>query len=372
MWEYKQPVRIVFGNGKINNFNELVTSLNFKRGVLVCDSFLAKCGLADRIVNQSNGLIVSVYDETRPNPTVQNVDACANLLREQKADFVVALGGGSSMDCAKSAASMALLSGSITEYHATGVALPPQHLPLIAIPTTAGTGAEVTCSSVLTNEEKGVKAPIISDNFYPILAIIDPELTYTVPRSVAVGTGLDVLSHAVEGYLSVNHQPICDALAVHAARLVMENLEAACAEPFDPIAKEKLAEASVIAGMAFSIPKTGASHACSFILTNKYKIPHGEACGLTLDYFIRINADAENGRMHRFAQLLGYKDCYDFCDQIAMLKKRLGARVDLRDLHLNQDDLNALVVGSRHPNMNNSPVYITDDMLRTMYTEMIF
>ncbi len=367
MWEYKQPVKIIFGGGQVNRFGEIVTALGYKRGVLVCDSFLAKNGFAAKMVEQSQGLLTAVYDGTRPNPTVENVDSCAALLRQQQADFVVALGGGSSMDCAKAAACMAATGESITKYHATGVPLPPEHLPLVAIPTTAGTGAEVTCSSVLTNEEKGFKAPILSDNFYPVLAIVDPELTYTVPRRVAVGTGLDVLSHAVEGYLSVHHQPVCDAVAVHAARLVMEYLEAACAPETDPAAKEKMAEASVMAGLAFSIPKTGASHACSFILTNKYGIPHGEACGLTLDYFIRVNAEAEGGRMHQFARLLGYEDCYAFCDAIAGLKKRLGARVDLKDLKLTEEDLELLVKGSHHPNMDNSPTKITDEMLREMY-----
>lgn len=367
MWEYKQPVRIIFGNGEFKRINEIVTSMNYSRGVLVCGDFWTKCGLTQRMLQQSNGLLTAAYDAIDANPTVKNVDECAQLLREQNADFVLAVGGGSVMDCAKAAASMAVIGGSITKYHATGVPLPAQHLPLIAVPTTAGTGAEVTCSSVLTNEETNKKAPIISDNFYPILAIVDPELTYSAPRRVSVGTGLDVLAHAVEGYLSVNHQPICDAIAVHAARLVMENLDASCAENFDPDARANMAEASIMAGMAFSIPKTGASHACSFVLTNDYHIPHGEACGLTLDYFIRINADAENGRMHRFARQLGYKDCYEFCDEIAALKKRLGARVDMRDLNLTQQDLEHLVTASRHPNMNNSPVHITDDMLREMY-----
>lgn len=371
MWEYKQPVKIIFGNGEIHRFREIIQSLGYHRGVLVCDSFLAQNGFAARMVEESQGLLRAVYDGTRPNPTVDNVDQCAALLRQEQADFVVALGGGSSMDCAKSAASVAVTGDSITKYHATGVALPPEHLPLVAIPTTAGTGAEVTCSSVLTNVEKGFKAPIISDNFYPVLAIVDPELTYTVPRRVAVGTGLDVLSHAVEGFLSVNHQPVCDALALHAARLVMTHLEAACGEEIDPVAKEKMAEASVIAGMAFSIPKTGASHACSFILTNRYGIPHGEACGLTLDYFIRVNAEAEGGRLHQFAKQLGYRDCYDFCDAIAALKQRLGARVDLKDKNLTQEDLEQLITGSRHPNMDNSPTKITDEMLREMYQSFL-
>lgn len=371
MWCYKQPVTIYFGNGELARFAEIIANQGVTRGILVCDPFLSQNGLAKKLVESSNGILVGIFDEVQPNPTVKNVDDCAALLRSSKADLVVALGGGSAMDCAKAAASVAVGDSSITCYHATGVAVPPEHLPLVAIPTTAGTGAEVTCSAVLTNEEKGFKAPILSDNFYPCIAIVDPELTYTVPKKVTVGTGLDVLAHAIEGYLSINHQPVCDAVAVHATRLVFQYLETACGAEIDKLAKEKMAEASVMAGMAFSIPKTGASHACSFILTNKYGIPHGEACGLTLDYFVRINAEAEGGRMHQFARMVGYEDCYKLADAIASLKKRIGARVDMKDLSLTREDVEKLVVGSRHPNMNNSPVAITDDMLRSMYGEFI-
>lgn len=371
MWIYKQPVKIFFGNGQLRNFAATIAELGFSKGVLVCDSFLEQNGIAQQLMTDSGGLLVASYSDVRPNPTVINVDGCAALLRSTGADFVVALGGGSVIDCAKAAATVATVQESIVVYHGTGTPLPATHLPLVAIPTTAGTGAEVTCSAVLTNEQKGVKAPILSDNFYPVAAIVDPELTYTVPKRVCAGTGLDVLAHAIEGYLSVNHQPICDAVAVHAARLVMCNLEAACGAQLDVVAKEKMAEASVMAGLAFSIPKTGASHACSFVLTNRYHIPHGEACGLTLPYFVRVNADAEGGRMHSFAQLLGYTDCGALCDAIEELQRRIGARTDLRDLGLIEADLSLLVEKSRHPNMNNSPTPITNEMLYTMYRSFI-
>lgn len=367
MWFYKQPVDIHFGNGALEKLGEIATKLGVTRGVLVCDPYWSGNGLVDKLVKQHNGLLFAIYDNVCQNPTIVNVDECAALLRDIRADFVVALGGGSAIDCAKAAATMATCEGSVAAYHATGVAMPAVHLPLIAVTTTSGTGAEVTCSAVLTNEKKGFKAPILSDNFYPVAAIVDPRLTYSVPRRVAVGTGLDVLAHAVEGYMSVNHQPICDAVAVQAAQLVFTYLEAACDEKLNELAKEKMSEASVMAGMAFSLPKTGASHACSFVLTNRFGIHHGEACGLTLDYFVRINADCENGRMHQFAKQLGFLDCIDLSDGIAKLKVRLGARTDLHDLGLNTGDLETLVQGSHHPNMNNSPTPITDEMLREMY-----
>lgn len=272
------------------------------------------------------------------------------------------------MDCAKAAASVALTSDSIRKYHGTGVAMPEKHLPLIAVPTTAGTGSEVTCVSVLSDHANGKKAPIVSEGFYPAAAIIDPELTYTMPPQVTAGTGIDVLSHAIEGYWSKGHQPICDVLAMHAAELAFKYVYRAYRKPDDEEAREKMCEASLIAGLAFTLPKTTSSHACSFPLTNIYHIPHGEACGLTLDYFIRINAKGEGGeRVEEFARRIGFKDAEEMADAVLELKKKMGLRCDLKDLELDDDQIAELVRISRHPNLYNNPVEITDEMLDEMY-----
>ena len=292
----------------------------------------------------------------------------AEIIRQNNIGFVVALGGGSPMDCAKAAASVALTQDSIRKYHGTGVALPAEHLPLIAIPTTAGTGSEVTCVSVLSDHANGKKAPIVSEGFYPAAAIIDPELTYTMPPAVTAGTGIDVLSHAIEGYWSKGHQPICDTLAIHAAALVFKYLYRAYENPSDEEAREKMCEASVIAGLAFTLPKTTSSHACSFPLTNIYHIPHGEACGLTLDYFVRINARGTGSeRVETLAKALGFADAEALADAIFALKQKLGLRCDLKDLHLEEEQIAELVKISRHPNLYNNPVEITDEMLDKMY-----
>lgn len=216
------------------------------------------------------------------------------------------------MDCAKAAASVALTPDSIRKYHGTEVAMPQEHLPLIAIPTTAG-------------------------------------------------TGIDVLSHAIEGYWSKGHQPICDVLAMHAADLVFKYLYRAYENPGDEEAREKMCEASLIAGLAFTLPKTTSSHACSFPLTNIYHIPHGEACGLTLDYFMRINAKGEGKeRIQEFAEKLGFKDAEEMADAVFELKKKMGLRCDLKDLELDDEQIAELVRISRHPNLYNNPVEITE------------
>lgn len=366
-WEYLQPVVIKFGNGIRKELKTVAESLGCKDGLLVSDPFFVSSGLAEQIVAESEGILTGIYGEVSPNPDVTEVDACAKVIREKKHGFVVALGGGSALDCAKAAASICLTKDSIRKYHGTGEAMPQEHLPLIAVPTTAGTGSEVTCVSVLTDHANGKKCPIVSNAFYPSVALIDPELTYSMPPKVTASTGIDVLCHAIEGFWSKGHQPVCDALALHAAKLVFAYLKRAYTDGSDTEAREKMAEASVIAGMAFTLPKTTASHACSFPLTNIHHIPHGEACGLTLDYFARINAKAENGRLEGFAQELGFPSVDKMADAIHTLKEELGLRNDLKDLQLNEEQIEELVRISRHPNLYNNPVEITDEMLRKMY-----
>ena len=334
------------------------------------DPFFMKSGLAEKIVETSEGVLTGIYSQISPNPEVVEVDACAEQIRESQIDFLVALGGGSALDCAKAAGSICFTEDSIRKYHGTGENMPQKHLPLIAIPTTAGTGSEVTCVAVLSDKELGKKGPIVSNGFYPSIALIDPELTYTLPPYMTASTGIDVLCHALEGFWSKGHQPVCDALALHACKIVFRYLKTVYNNPQDKEARAKMAEASVIAGLAFTLPKTTSSHACSFPLTNLLHIPHGEACGLTLDYFARINADAQNGRVHEFAKELGFKDMYDMADAIHQLKTDIGLRTNLKEFNLTDEQVADLVRISRHPNLYNNPIDITDEMLNEMYQSM--
>lgn len=371
LWDYQQPVAIRFGNGRVREIKDVAAEMGLTEGgLLVSEKLFVTNGTAEKIVKDSEGTISEIFSDFSPNPDVTEVDKAAALIREKHLKFVVAMGGGSAMDLAKSAASIAFTNDSIADYHGTGKAMPQEHLPIIAVPTTAGTGSEVTCVSVLTNRALGKKAPIVSDGFFPSVAIIDPELTYSVPPHVTASTGMDVLSQAIEGYWSKGHQPICDACAIHAAPLVFKYLPIAVAEPDNAEARQKMCEASVIAGLAFTLPKTTSSHACSFPLTNIYGIPHGEACGLTLDWFARVNADAQHGRVQEFARAIGFKNVDAMADAIQELKVKVGLRTGLKDLNLNAEQIADLVRISRHPNLYNNPVEIADDMLQDMYEHL--
>ena len=179
-----------------------------------------------------------------------------------------------------------------------------------------------------------------------------------------------MLCHAVEGFWSKGHQPVCDALALHATKIVFRYLRDVVKNPTYKEGRARMAEASVIAGLAFTLPKTTSSHACSFPLTNLLHIPHGEACGLTLDYFARINAEAENGRVHDFAREVGFADMYEMADAIHHLKVDIGLRTNLKEYNLTDEQVADLVRISRHPNLYNNPVEITDEMLNEMYQSM--
>lgn len=366
-WLYTQPVTILFGEGEVKKLASIAEKMNVKKGMLISTPFFVRNGFSEQLKKETDGVISVVFSDVSPNPDVTEVDACAALLTSENIDFVVALGGGSVLDLAKAAATMCLTTDSVCKYHGTGVAVPQEHLPLIAIPTTSGTGSEVTCVSVLTDHSNGKKSPIVSHGFYPDYAIIDPELTYSMSPYITACTGIDVLSHALEGYWSKGNQPICDALALHALELVFEYLPIAFDNGQDKLAREKMCEASLIAGLAFTIPKTTSSHACSFPLTNIYGIPHGEACGLTLDYFARIN---DIPRVEKLAKKLGFDTVEKMADAILYLKKHMKLRTDLKEFQLTEEKIAELVTISRHPNLYNNPVDITDAMLSDMYHSM--
>ena len=290
LWKFLDPTEIHFGKGARQTLPEVVASFG-ERPILVTDS-----GLVDLpIIDDLRGRLpedTPVFAEVEPNPTVQMVDALCGLIDEHDADVLVAAGGGSSLDCAKAAGSVSQQGGPARKYHSEDGVLDGRHLPLIAIPTTAGTGSEVTPISVLGDPEKGVKAPLVHDNFFPAVALVDPELTLSMPPKVTASTGFDALAHAVEGYWSRNHNPISDALALEAVRLFYEYYPRVAADGSDADAREGMSLTALLGGMAFQAPKNAAVHACSFPFSATYHLPHGTACALTLDHFMRYNAPA--------------------------------------------------------------------------------
>ena len=201
MWKFYQPANVIFGEGELANIGRYLEEMGLKKALLVADGFLVESGVAARVEECAKGAVAAISSDVEPNPTIQNVDAAANKAKKAKADCIIALGGGSAMDCAKGAAA-ALAEGCPAAELLEGRPV-TKALPVIAIPTTAGTGSEVTAGAVLSDKERGIKASVFSPAIFPRLALVDPELTYTVPAKVTAATGLDVLAHAFDAMTSV-------------------------------------------------------------------------------------------------------------------------------------------------------------------------
>ena len=371
-WEFSLPVKIYFGTDKIKELPKIIEELGYKRGVLVCSNTLKKNGVADEIIENSKGRLVATFSDIRPNPTTDNINDCVKVLRENNADFAVALGGGSPMDCCKAACAIAKGDDIIEGYHTGGKPINKDEvIPMIAVATTSGTGSEITNISVLTDLQKNVKSTMNDPLMYPKAAIVDPRLTLSVPPQVTASTGLDVLAHALESVWSVLHQPICESCSVHATKLVFKWLYKAYSEPNNLEAREKMAEASIVAGVAFSNPRTAGSHACSFPLTNLYGVPHGEACAMTLDFFTRYNAEAENGRLNKFARDCGFADAYELADAITNLKKQMGMACTLTEIGVKTDEeIEILTKMSMTPLMERNIIPLSYYDIKNMYISM--
>lgn len=373
-WEFNLPVKLAFGNNRHEQIFDYICEIGGEVGVLVCSRSFAGNGLADKLVKLSGGKIKAVFSDIRPNPTTDNVNACVDVMRSIGADFAVALGGGSPMDCCKAACAIAKGDDKIEAYHSGGKAISADEaIPMIAVTTTSGTASEVTNISVLTDLAKNLKQPMNDPAMYPKIAVIDPVLTLTVPPQITASTGLDVLSHAIESYWATLNQPICSACSVYAARLVFEYLERAYNHPDDLLAREKMAEASIVAGVAFSHPRTTGSHACSFPLTNIYGVPHGEACAFTLDYFVKFNAKHadEDGRITAFAKDCGFDTPDAMADEIAAMKRRMGMRTNLSQIGCTTDEqIRELTQKSMSMLMKRNPIELTEENIYNMYINL--
>lgn len=369
MWTYKQPTEIRFGIGTRRHLPELVARFG-KRPVLITDSALRNTPMVREILATLEP-DARLFSDVEPNPTVDSVDSAVCEIAAHGCDVVVAIGGGSSLDCAKAAAAVAAQGGSARHYHSGGKPLGGERLPLIAIPTTAGTGSEVTPIAVLDDPQKGLKAPFAHDAMYPSVALIDPELTVTMPRYVTACTGLDALAHAVEGYWSINHQPMCDLFALKAVELIIRNLPVVLEDGTNIEARSAMSEAAMLAGLAFQLPKNAAVHACSYPLCTIYHLPHGAGCAMTLDHFIRFNAEVMGDRGEALARAAGVSNMAALAEVVAELKRRAGLPARLSEIGVTTESLDELVRASFVPLMNNNPRKVTASDLRALYMSML-
>jgi choline dehydrogenase len=298
------PTRIVHGVGSLALLGELVDELGMRRPMLVTDTGVAAIGLAAKAHEQIPDAVV--FADVYPNPDIELVTRAAETYADERCDGLVALGGGSSVDTAKSIGVVAVQGGSIADYEYDHEPITSRIPPLVAIPTTAGTGSEVTLWAVITDHERKIKfnvggTPLIGAH----VALLDPELTVGLPPAVTAATGMDALAHAIECYTCDYHQPFNDAVALHAMELVAQSLKAAYDDGSKIEARTQMMHAALLGGMAYGTESAGAAHAMSQSAGGVHDCPHGALTARVLGPVCEYNAPAAPERYARIAQALG-------------------------------------------------------------------
>ena len=296
-FSFSVPQNITVGKGSLAKLPEIVKKSGGSHAFLMSGPHLAKMGLVEKAAESLKvaGIAVDTFTEIEGNPSVETVDKATAAFKESGADFIVAFGGGSPMDVAKAVGVTAKYGGSITEYEGAHK-VPGPIIPLIAIPTTAGTGSEVTAFSVITDHSRDYKLTVFSYEILPAYAILDAELLTTAPASVAAACGIDAFIHAEEAYISTAASPFSDAMAEKAMSLIGKNIRRFVANRGDIEAAEAMLVGSLFAGIAFSFARLGNVHAMSHPVSAFFDVPHGVANAVLLPVIAEYNALADHGR----------------------------------------------------------------------------
>lgn len=304
------PAVNIMGIDCLDEAMTAIAGYGLRKALIVTDQGLARAGVAERIAGllAMRDIDAVVFDGARPNPTIANVEAGLAVLQREHCDCIVSLGGGSPHDCAKGIALCATNGGRISDYEGVDRSTKPQ-LPLIAINTTAGTASEMTRFCIITDEARHVKMAIVDRNVTPILSVNDPSLMVAMPKGLTAATGMDALTHAIEAYVSTAATPITDACALKAISLISDNLRQAVADGSDLQARENMAYAQFLAGMAFNNASLGFVHAMAHQLGGLYDLPHGVCNAVLLPHVQRFNAKVSSPRLRDVAKAMGIKVC---------------------------------------------------------------
>ena len=297
-----------FGAGSRKVIAEEVAKRGYKKALIVTDKDLIKFGVADQVIAvlKDANIPYEIFDEVKPNPTVKNVKAGIAAFQAAGADFMIAIGGGSSMDTSKAIGIIINNPEFSDVVSLEGVAnTKKKSVPVIALPTTAGTAAEVTINYVITDEENVKKMVCVDPNDIPTLAIIDPELMLSMPRGLTASTGMDALTHAIEGLITLGAWEMSDMFETKAIEMSAKWLPKAVENPSDIEARDGMATAQYIAGMAFSNVGLGLVHGMAHPLGAYYDIPHGVANALLLPFVMEYNKEAAKAKYRTIAEAMG-------------------------------------------------------------------
>lgn len=342
-----------FGPGARKELPGVVARLGFKKALVVTDKGLVKFGVAKMVTDvlEEAGIAYELYSEVKPNPTVTNVKMGVEAFAAAGADFIVAIGGGSSMDTAKGIgivtnnpefADVVSLEGCAPTKKKT--------VPIIALPTTAGTAAETTINYVIIDEEKQKKMVCVDPNDIPCCSIIDAELMYTLPKGTTAATGMDALTHAIEGYITKAAWELSDMFEIEAIRMINKHLRTAVYDPTNPVGRNGMAVAQYVAGMAFSNVGLGVVHGMAHPMGSLFDIPHGVANALLLPTVMEFNKPVCIDKYVEIAKAMdAYKDgmtkaeaAQAACDAVRALAIEVGIPQHLSEIGIKEEDIDAL------------------------------
>jgi alcohol dehydrogenase len=349
---FSSPKKVLFGLNSIKKIGLEGKILGGSKAILVTDLGVMKSGLVEQIGSflEASGISYVIYDQVKADAPVSVIEECVRWIREKKVDIVIGVGGGSSLDTAKGAAIMAGSLGTICDYAGNDL-VPKPGLPKMLVPTTAGTGSEVTRVLIVTDEKAGMKKAIYSDHALAEVAIVDPMLTLSMPSSVTVDTGLDALVHAIETFVSKTANPFSDMLALEAIRLIVKNLPAAYAKGDSLEARYGMALGSLMAGFAFGSGGLGAVHALAYPLASEYHLTHGRSNAAILLHVMAFNLTGSVERYGKIGEAMGipleglppFNMAQASLTEVRNLFSQINVSMQLRDYGIPKEDISRLV-----------------------------
>jgi alcohol dehydrogenase len=331
-FDFVLPSKIRYGKGVVKELDGELNKLSAKKIMVVCDKGIIKAGILDKVLGfLGDDKEIVVFDEVEANPKDYNVHSGADLARKENVDALVAVGGGSPIDAAKGIAVLARQGGAIRDY--LKKAIGEDCLPLITVPTTAGTGSEVTFSSVITDTKENFKFTIKSPSIAAKVALVDPELTYSLPKLVTASTGIDALTHAIEGYTATCTEPIAEALGLYAAEYIAKYIVRAVKDGSDEEARDGMMLGSLLAGLSFSHSDVASVHCMAEALGSIYDKPHGLCNSIILPHIMTANLPFVLQKYARVARSMGIEDKDDesAAKKGIELIKNISAEIGLPD-----------------------------------------
>lgn len=377
---FRTAETLVTGSGSISKIGEEAKKLNATKVIIITDKVIRQTGLLSKVINplEEAGLATDIIDDVVPEPPFENLEQMITQIEGKGYDLLVGVGGGSALDIAKVLSIMLTNQEDVRDLVGIEKVKNPG-VPTILVPTTSGTGSEVTYNAIFTDIRDKVKKGIVSPYLLPKVAIVDPELTLTVPPSVTAATGMDALVHAVESYTAIRAGELTDGIALQAIKLISRSLRKAVYNGKDLKAREDMAMGSLLAGISLGNAGVGAVHALAYPLGGKFKVPHGVANSLLLPFVMKYNAVADLEKFAEVAKAMGenveglsLREAADRAVQaLAQLSKDVGIPSSLKEVGVTASDISDLAEEASKIDrlLNNNPRWLTVKEIKKIYEE---